>query len=80
MCFYKKNSDILRLDQTNADALLVRGLCFYYQDNIDRAFLHFKQVLLMAPDHVKARDSYRVSVNFLRSFYFCYSSMFVYII
>lgn len=52
-------NDVLRLDQTNADALLVRGLCFYYQDNIERAFLHFKQVLLMAPDHAKARDIFR---------------------
>lgn len=60
-------SDILRLDPTNADALLVRGLCFYYQDNIERAFLHFKQVLIMAPDHVKARDIFKVSVTFLKS-------------
>ena len=56
-------SDVLRQDQHNADALLVRGLCFYYQDNIDRAFLHFKQVLVMAPDHAKARDIFRVRFN-----------------
>lgn len=53
-------SDVLRSEATNADALLVRGLCYYYQDNVDRAFLHFKQVLLMAPDHAKARDVFRV--------------------
>lgn len=52
-------NDALRMEPTNADALLVRGLCFYYQDNIDRAFLHFKQVLVMAPDHAKARDIFR---------------------
>lgn len=63
--FFLSFSDILRSDQTNADALLVRGLCFYYQDNIDRAFLHFKQVLLMAPDHVKARNIFRVSCHIL---------------
>ena len=62
LCIYF--SDILRVDQTNADALLVRGLCYYYQDNIERAFLHFKQVLLMAPDHSKARDIFRVSLTF----------------
>lgn len=55
------DSDILRLDQNNPDALLVRGLCLYYQDNIDKAFAHFKQVLVMAPDHVKARDAFKVS-------------------
>lgn len=52
-------NDVLRSEATNADALLVRGLCYYYQDNVDRAFLHFKQVLLMAPDHAKARDVFR---------------------
>lgn len=58
VCFFF--SDVLRSEATNADALLVRGLCYYYQDNVDRAFLHFKQVLLMAPDHAKARDVFRV--------------------
>jgi len=52
-------NDILRTDHTNADALLVRGLCFYYQDNVDKAFSHFQHVLRMAPDHAKARDIYR---------------------
>lgn len=52
-------NDVLRNDATNADALLVRGLCFYYQDNVEKAFMHFTQVLRLAPDHVKARDIYR---------------------
>ena len=44
-----------------ADAVYVRGLCLYYQDNMEKAFQHFQQVLRLAPDHTKARDVYRVS-------------------
>ena len=44
----------------NADAVFVRGLCLYYQDNVDKAFQHFQQTLRLAPDHSKARDAYRV--------------------
>ena len=54
-------SDILRMDSMNADAVYVRGLCLYYQDNVDKAFQHFQQTLRLAPDHAKARDAYRVS-------------------
>ena len=58
-------SDLLRLDSTNADAVYVRGICLYYQDNIDKAFQHFQQVLRLAPDHSKARDTYKVSAKVL---------------
>merc|ERR1719195_2156080 len=43
----------------NADAIYVRGLCLYYEDNVDRAFSHFTQVLRFAPDHVKAKEIYK---------------------
>merc|ERR1711963_163001 len=43
----------------NADAIYVRGLCLYYEDNVERAFSHFTQVLRFAPDHVKAKEIYR---------------------
>merc|ERR1712223_432891 len=52
-------SEILRSDNLNADALYVRGLSFYYEDNIEKAFIHFQQALRLAPDHVKAKDVYR---------------------
>ncbi len=55
-------SDILRQENMNADAVYVRGLCLYYQDNVDKAFQHFQQTLRLAPDHTKARDAYRVRV------------------
>ena len=54
-------SDILRMDGMCADAIYVRGLCLYYQDNMEKAFQHFQQVLRFAPDHSKAKDVYRVS-------------------
>ena len=47
--------------ELNPDAVYVRGLCLYYQDNIDKAFQHFQQVLKLAPDHTKAKTVYKVS-------------------
>lgn len=50
---------ILHLDKGNADAIYVRGMCLFYEDNIDSAFNHFMQVLRLAPDHKKAMDIYK---------------------
>jgi len=50
---------VLQFDNLNADAIYVRGLCLYYEDNVDRAFSHFTQVLRFAPDHVKAKEIYK---------------------
>jgi len=50
---------VLGLDNMNADAYYVRGLCLYHEDNIDRAVSHFTQVLRLAPDHNKAKESYK---------------------
>lgn len=52
-------NDMLRLDGINADAMYVRGVCLYYQDQVDKAFQHFQQVLRLAPDHARAKDIYR---------------------
>lgn len=52
-------NDILHLHKGSADAIYVRGLCLYYEDNIDKAFSHFQQVLRLAPDHAKAMDQYK---------------------
>merc|ERR1712203_631611 len=52
-------NSVLQIDNINADAIYVRGLCLYYEDNVDRAFTHFTQVLRMAPDHAKAKGIYR---------------------
>lgn len=46
-------------DQTNSDALYVRGLCLYYQDNVEKAFQHFQRVLQYSPDHEKAKIFYK---------------------
>ncbi|PSN47553.1 DnaJ subfamily C member 7 [Blattella germanica] len=53
-------NDILHVDKQNADAVYVRGMCLYYQDNVDRAFSHFQHVLKLAPDHQKAMDIYKL--------------------
>merc|ERR1739838_698748 len=52
-------NEILQYESSNADAIYVRGMCLYYQDNAERAFNHFQQVLRFAPDHKKARDIYK---------------------
>lgn len=54
-------NSILHLDSGNADAIYVRGICLFYQDNVDKAFSHFQQVLRLAPDHKKAMDIYKRS-------------------
>ncbi|XP_059089731.1 dnaJ homolog subfamily C member 7-like isoform X2 [Tigriopus californicus] len=51
-------NDLLRADGRNADAMYVRGLCLYYEDNLDKAFSHFQQVLRLAPDH-RAKHVYK---------------------
>jgi hypothetical protein len=56
-------SDILHIDKHNADAVYVRGMCLYYQDNVEMAFSHFQHVLRLAPDHHKALDVYKVCFN-----------------
>ena len=48
MCRYAEAQEaangVLSLDNLNADAIYVRGLCLYYEDNLDRAISHFTQV------------------------------------
>jgi DnaJ family protein C protein 7 len=44
-----------------ADAVYVRGLCLYLQDNMEKAFTHFQQVLRLVPDHERAKSTYKVS-------------------
>ncbi|XP_062518401.1 dnaJ homolog subfamily C member 7-like isoform X1 [Corticium candelabrum] len=51
--------DIMSRDRMNADALYVRGLCFYYQDLPDKATAHFQQALQVDPDHKKSRQIIR---------------------
>ena len=60
--FLVSYSDILQRENMNADAIYVRGMCLYYDDSIDKAFQHFQQVLRLAPDHQKAKTTYRVSL------------------
>jgi DnaJ family protein C protein 7 len=52
-------NDILHVDKQNADAVYVRGLCFYYQDNMEKAFHHFKHALRLAPNHQRAMVIYK---------------------
>ena len=52
-------NDILHVDNKNVDAIYVRGMSLYYQDNVDKAFTHFQHVLKSAPDHKKALEIYK---------------------
>lgn len=54
-------NDVVMKEQTNADALFVRGMCLYYQDNAEKAFQHFQRVLQYSPDHTKAKSFYKTA-------------------
>lgn len=66
LCICCTHSLVLASDNRNADALFVRGLCLYYDDNIEKAQQHFKHVLKMNPDHEKARETFKVRLAFDR--------------
>lgn len=50
---------ILRKDGTNSEALFVRGLSLYLQDNVEKAKAHFQKALRFEPEH-------RKSIEFLK--------------
>ncbi|XP_065655341.1 dnaJ homolog subfamily C member 7 isoform X2 [Hydra vulgaris] len=52
-------NEVLRKDSNNADALFVRGLCLYYQDQTERACKLFQQLLKVDPDFKKAKEAYK---------------------
>lgn len=54
------NNILNNFDKQNVDAIYVRGMCMYYMDNIDRAFMHFQHALKLAPDHSKTLTIYKV--------------------
>lgn len=45
----------MKFDASSADAIYVRGLCLYYNDNIDKGLTHFQRALALDPDHKNAR-------------------------
>ncbi|XP_055386394.1 dnaJ homolog subfamily C member 7 isoform X2 [Condylostylus longicornis] len=46
----------MKCDSTSADAIYVRGLILYYQDNFDKAISHFERTLQLDPDHKNAKE------------------------
>jgi len=60
-------NDIVMKDQTNCDALFVRGMCLYYQDSAEKAFQHFQRVLQYSPDHSKAKTFFKKAKSLQRS-------------
>lgn len=56
-------NDIIRKDSHHSEALYVRGLCLYYQDQTERAYKLFQQLLRTAPDFKKAREAYKKAKN-----------------
>ncbi|KAL1123908.1 hypothetical protein AAG570_001678, partial [Ranatra chinensis] len=52
-------NEILGVDKQNADAIYVRGMCLYYEDNLDKAIQHFQHVLKLAPDHGLCMEIYK---------------------
>lgn len=60
-------NDVVMKEQTNSDALFVRGMCLYYQDNAEKAFQHFQRVLQFSPDHQKARSFFKKAKSLQRT-------------
>jgi DnaJ family protein C protein 7 len=52
-------NDILHTEEQNADAIYVRGISFYYQENMEQAFCNFEHALRLAPNHQKALAIYK---------------------
>lgn len=45
----------IKADSLNAEAVFVRGLCLYYDNNLDKGLEHFELALRLDPDNSKAR-------------------------
>lgn len=60
-------NEVVMKDQTNSDALYVRGMCLYYQDNAEKAFQHFQRVLQFNPDHLKAKLFFKKAKSLQRT-------------
>jgi len=52
-------------DRSNADAIYVKGITFYYQDMSDRATKCFHQVLRLNPDHKPSQVIIKVRLCFI---------------
>lgn len=46
----------MQADSSNAEAVYVRGLCLYYQDNLEKGLIHFERALSLDPDNKNARE------------------------
>lgn len=46
----------MKIDPSSVDAIFIRGLCLYYDDNLEKGILHFERVLQLDPDHSKAKS------------------------
>lgn len=55
----------MKSDSSNADAVYIRGICLYFQDNLDKSIVHFVRVLSLDPDHQKAK-LYRIKARSLK--------------
>lgn len=59
LIFFQEASDlavnVMKSDSSNADAVYIRGICLYFQDNLDKSIVHFVRVLSLDPDHQKAK-------------------------
>lgn len=55
----------MKIDSTCSDAMYVRGLCLYYNNNVEKGLAHFERALVLDPDHKKAKQM-RIKAKSLR--------------
>jgi len=46
----------MQADSSNAEAIYVRGLCLYYNDNLEKGLIHFERALSLDPDNKNTRE------------------------
>lgn len=46
----------MQADSSNAEAVYIRGLCLYYNDNLEKGLIHFERALSLDPDNKNARE------------------------
>lgn len=56
---------VMKSDSSSVDAIYIRGLCLYFTDNLDKGLVHFERVLVLDPDHKKAK-AMRIKAKSLR--------------
>jgi DnaJ family protein C protein 7 len=60
------SNDLIRVNNNNSDAIYIKALCLYFQDDTSRAHQFLQRVLRNDPDHKKALKLIKISKQLIR--------------